>query len=415
MTRRSTLTRLDVATAGTLLAVLFVSNIAVAQPKLAGITTVYRKNSHADVIFSRHFLTDTLDGEGRVLPASLASLHALQTPESDLSVKYGREFQIPVYDSVRGALLLGQGKLAVDGVLLVAEHGEFPDSRWGQKLYPKRKLMAEVAQVVQEARDAAGEDWQAPPIFIDKMLADNWEDSQWIYQRCKELGMPLMAGSSVPSAWRRPPVDVKRNAVLQEITAVSYGGLESYGFHALEMVQCLAERRQGGETGVAAVRMLEGDKVWQAAGPLYQQELLELCLAAQQLKRKSQRPLRERVKKPTLIHIRYRDGLRANVLVLNGAVRQWAAAWRTADGATTGARFEVQEDRPYMHFAHLLKGVHAMMNNRKPTWPAERTLLTTAILHAAFRSQQAGGRPIANQALDVRYQSAWNWRQPREP
>jgi hypothetical protein len=33
-------------------------------------------------------------------------------------------------------------------------------------------------------------------------------------------------------------VDVKREAKLKEIVAVSYHTLDAYGYHALEMVQC---------------------------------------------------------------------------------------------------------------------------------------------------------------------------------
>ena len=42
---------------------------------------------------------------------------------------------------------------------------------------------------------------------------------------------------------------------------LSHGPTESYGFHALETLQCMVERRSGGETGVAAVELLHGDGV----------------------------------------------------------------------------------------------------------------------------------------------------------
>ena len=66
-----------------------------------------------------------------------------------------------------------------------------------------------------------------------------------------------MAGSSLPTLWRYPPTDVKLGEPLKEIVAVSYHRLDAYGFHALEMVQCLAERRKGGESGIKQVRCLD--------------------------------------------------------------------------------------------------------------------------------------------------------------
>ena len=39
---------------------------------------------------------------------------------------------------------------------------------------------------------------------------------------------------------------------------------EVYFFHALETLQCMMERRKGGETGVRHVTMLTGDDVWKA-------------------------------------------------------------------------------------------------------------------------------------------------------
>ena len=51
-------------------------------------------------------------------------------------------------------------------------------------------------------------------------------------------------------------------APVEEMLSVAVGGMDSYDFHALETIQCMAERRAGGETGVAAVQGL----LWQALG-----------------------------------------------------------------------------------------------------------------------------------------------------
>ena len=42
-----------------------------------------------------------------------------------------------------------------------------------------------------------------------------------------ELGFPLMAGSSLPVAWRMPPVDMPLGAEVEEVLGVGCEGLSS--------------------------------------------------------------------------------------------------------------------------------------------------------------------------------------------
>ncbi|MCH8828701.1 MAG: hypothetical protein IID45_03885 [Planctomycetes bacterium] len=305
------------------------------------------------------------------------------------------------------ALTLGTGKLAVDGVLLIAEHGKYGLSKTGQRLYPKRRLFAEIVKVFQRSG-------RVVPVFSDKHLSDNWTDAAWIDRTARRMKIPMMAGSSVPSYRREPPLDVKRNAVVEEIVAVSYGGVESYGFHALEMIQSLVERRKGGETGVLSVQCLSGDAVWKARKEkVFSDDLLQAALKASKKRRRAERPLTESVKSPTVFVIRYRDGLRASVLVLNGTATEFSAAWRVrGDKRIRATLFALQDARPFMHFTYLLQGIEKMMHSRKPTWPVERTLLTTGILHAAMLSKTKNGKRIDTRHMNIAYRSGWNWTQP---
>src|SRR4029453_142837 len=88
------------------------------------------------------------------------------------------------------------------------------------------------------------------------------------------------AGSSLPVTWRMPAVDLPYGAEVEEMLCVAMGGVDSYDFHALEVIQCMAERRKGGETGVVALQALRGDAVWDAmkAGA-WDPRLFEACLA----------------------------------------------------------------------------------------------------------------------------------------
>jgi sugar lactone lactonase YvrE len=384
---------------------------AVKVPRVAAVTTEYRHNSHADVIVSRLLQTDTLDGKGATPPLKLVSLFTDQVPKSDISRRLSKSHGFPIYKDVAGALTLGGSKLAVDGVLLVAEHGKYPASDTGQVQYPKRRLFGEVVDVFRKSG-------RVVPVFLDKHLSDNWQDAKWIYDTARRMKIPLMAGSSLPVLWRYPPADVRRGAKLKEIVAVSYHTLDAYGFHALEMVQCLAERRAGDETGVESVQCLTGKAVWDAGKRgVYDRKLLDAALS-----RLKERPvpkgkrIEDLAREPVLFVINYRDGLRANVLTLNGAVAEWAVAWKDAEDRVESTLFWTQEARPFQHFTYLLLGIEKMMHTGRPAWPVERTLLTSGMLDALLQSKKAGGTVLKTpQLAAVRYRSEWNWRQPPPP
>src|SRR5207237_3836694 len=130
---------------------------------------------------------------------------------------------------------------------------------------------------------------------------------------------------------------------------VSYHTLDAYGFHALEAVQALAERRADGETGVARVRCLTGAAAWAAEKDgVYDRTLLDVALARLKRPLPAGQKIEELVKEPVLFVIDYADGLRANVFTLNPAVGEWAAAWKYADDATESTLFWTQEARPFM-------------------------------------------------------------------
>ena len=379
--------------------------------KVAAVVTEYRHNSHADVIVSRLLLTDRLDGTGKDSPLKLVSLYTDQKPRNDISRLLAASHRFPIFPSIAETLTLGTNSLAVDGVLLVAEHGEYPFSATGNHQYPKRRFWEDILKVFRSSG-------RVVPVFIDKHLADNWTDARFIYDSARELKIPLMAGSSVPGSWRHPPADVEAGAELKEIVGLSYGSTDAYGFHALEAMQSLAEQRRGGETGVTSVRCLTGDAVWQA---LDRGDSCDRALFDAALKRspghEEGKPLnRKSVPKPKLMSVTYRDGLRVSIFELNGAIGAWSAAWRSSSGDTIlSTQFWTQEARPAAHFTLLLNGIERMMLTGQPSWPVERTLLTSGVLDALLLSETKGGESIATPELDVRYRSTWRWKEPPPP
>ena len=171
------------------------------RPRVAALVTEYRHNSHADIIVSRLLQTDTLDGKGKESPLELVSLYTDQVPENDTSRTLAATHRFPIYQTIGESLTLGTGQLAVDGILLIAEHGDYPRSETGNIQYPKRRFWEECLKVFDASK-------RVVPVFVDKHLADNWTDAKFLYDSAQERSIPIMAGSSLPTTWRRPAADV---------------------------------------------------------------------------------------------------------------------------------------------------------------------------------------------------------------
>lgn len=399
------------STGGSLLALGATSTQGRLAPRrIAAATTVWTHNSHADLILGRLLQTHTLDGKGDRPNLQLVSLYVDQLPDKDKSRALCREHGVRLSTSIGDALTLGGKELAVDGVLLVGEHGKYPENEKGQTLYPRRKFFEETAVVCEQSK-------RVVPVFTDKHLAASWDDAKWMYDKAQRLKMLLMAGSSLPVLWRRPAIDVTKHAKLGQMVAVSYHTLDGYGFHAMEMVQCLAERRAGGETGVAAVQCLEGAAVWEAGKQgRFDRALLDAALARTDSQRRFQGRIEDAVKAPVVFLMEYRDGFKASVLTLNHAVGEWAVAWREQGKAQPPSTlFWTQEARPFGHFSLLLNGIEQMMHTGKPTWPVERTLLTTGALDALLTSKLQGGKRIETPHLAIRYEPTFEWHEPPAP
>src|SRR5690606_10754231 len=98
----------------------------------------------------------------------------------------------------------------------------------------------------------------------DKHLSYSFAKAAQMVEASRELKFPLMAGSSLPVTWRLPSVEMPWEAVVEEALMIGTGGSDAMDFHALEAMQCMLERRRGGETGVRSVRLIGGASVWRA-------------------------------------------------------------------------------------------------------------------------------------------------------
>ncbi len=365
-----------------------------SRKKIAAVITEYRVPAHADVIvgkFIKGFPTD----DGLIEPqVDIVSMYLDQIPDNDIGLQVSKEYDIPIYQSISAALCLGGSELAVDGVLSIGEHGSYAYNEKDQHMYPRRFFFEQICGVFSTSG-------RSVPVFSDKHLSYNWRDSKWMYDRAQQLGVPFMAGSSIPLGWRDPWLEHELDAPIEDALVLSFGGIESYGYHGLEALQCMIERRSGGEAGLAAVQCLEGEAVWRAgADGLWSRELAEAAAAAGETASGS---MEESCDNPAAFLLEFRDGFKATLLQLNGYAKEWSYAARV-DGQVlaTGLR---THGPPYPHFSYLGLNVEAMFLSGEPQYPVERTLLVSGALDALMDSRHRGHIRLETPHLDVAYRS----------
>src|SRR5688500_5258975 len=117
-----------------------------APKKIAAIITEYRRWSHADVIVGKMLEGFMYDGKEKANLQGV-SMFVDQFPKGDMSRALAEKCKFKICDTIAEALLLGGNKLAVEGVVCIGEHGNYPNNEKGQKLYPRRRFFEEVAKV----------------------------------------------------------------------------------------------------------------------------------------------------------------------------------------------------------------------------------------------------------------------------
>jgi len=372
------------------------------RPKLpvAAVITEYRTNSHADVIVGKILEGFRQDG-GPGPDLRLVSLFTDQVPEKDLSRAMARKHGFPIAKTIEEAITLGTGKVQVAGVLSIGEHGTYPytpDTK--QHMYPRRRFFDEIVRTFRKCGKVV-------PVFNDKHLSYRWSDAKQMVETARELHIPFMAGSSLPVTWRVPPVELPMDCEIEDVLAVGYGGLESYGFHTLEMLECLAERRRGGESGVSSVQAVQAEAMWEAQRQgRWSRRLFEAALAS--IPDVPEGKPEERLNSNAAFYlIEYRDGLKAAVAMANGLARHFAIAVKLRGRAEPIVTwFKAEDDKPYGHFAYLLKAIEHMIHTGRPSYPVERTLLTTGVLDAVMHSVAQDGKRIETPQLAVAYKAA---------
>jgi hypothetical protein len=386
-----------------------------SRPKIAAVATTYFKYSHAQHIVDRFLDGYGWNGTHHYPPMDLVSLYVNQVGNNDLSrERLKRHSDTRASETIADALTLGTGKLAVDGVVLVGEHGNYPRNEKGQTKYPRYEFFEQIVEVFRSSG-------RAVPVFNDKHLSWNWEWARKMYDTSRELKFPLMAGSSLPVTYRTPQVEMPLGARISEALCVCYGGVDSYDFHGLETIQCMVERRRGGETGVKWIQAYRGEKFWEALREgVWPKALMDAALCRSHTLTPA-RPgfndifptvddMRRLVRDPVAYRYEHADGLKCTMILMGGLLRDFNFAafvngarepWSTQmylpmpDGRTTLANF----------FSPQVNHIEKMFLTGRTSYPIERTLLTTGLTAAGVESLYRGQTRVETPHLAIAYQA----------
>jgi hypothetical protein len=369
--------------------------------------------SHAQHFLDRMTLGYSWAGEWVAPRIDVASLYVDQFPERDLSRGRAARHGLKMYPTIEEALTLGGSGLAVDGVVIIAEHGRYPRNEKRQTLYPRYEFFKRVVKVF----EACG---RSVPVFNDKHLSTTWARCREMVEDSRRLGFPFLAGSSLPVTWRLPQVEMPLDVPLVESVCMGYGGVDSYDFHGLETAQCMSERRRGGERGISRVHARKGEAVWQALDAPDREVTRRLMVAA--LNRSHSLPVetgyptdavtyewaRKAMPNLTAYFIEHVGGFRTTLFL--GPIRDFNYAGLRGDG---GGIVSCQMYLPMPgqgattadFFNPLVRHIEDLVLGRRANYPVERTLLTSGMVIAAVDSLSGGQVPVDTPEMAVAYQA----------
>ncbi len=394
-----------------------------AKKKIAFLGTVVFKHSHAQHFLDRLCEGYTWKGSWQEPRLEVAGTYIAQYPEgTDVGRERLKRYNLTAAKSVAEALTLGSDKLAVDGVFLIGEHGDYPKNEKGQTRYPRYEWFKEIVKVFEKSG-------RSVPVFNDKHLSTDWKECQEMVADARRLGFPFHSGSSLPVTVRFPDVDLDSNADLRESVCVAYGGVDSYDFHALETAQCMSERRKGGEVGIKSVLALRDEKVWEHLAKPAQERTRKLVVAA--LCRSHNLPVETgyptakvtfewaRQALPSIIgyFIEHLDGFRTAVFMTG--IRDFNyAGWIGDSGKILTCQMYLpmpgHGSSTADFFNPLIRHAEEMILTGKQPYPVERTLLTSGMVIAGVDSLHSG-KPVETPEMNVKYQppagQSFYWRE----
>jgi len=382
------------------------------RPQVAGIFTQFFYCSHAYHIFHPFLGPYLFNGKLLQPQCDVVSLYGDQFKEGDLSRGVAKKYDLPFYKTIGEALCRGGDELAVDAVLSIGEHGDYPDTKYGQTMYPRKRFFDEIVDVMKQSN-------RFVPVFSDKHFSYRWDWAREMYDTSRKYEFPMMVGSSVPLAQRTIPLEIPYGTELEDAVSIHGGPIEKYDIHGLEVLQSMVEFRKGGETGISTVQFLKGDDLIKAGKEgRWSMKLAEAAMQAElgSTKRGLFDPVGEEgTSEPHGILLEYKDGFRATMLKIGTNGVRWNFACQvkgeSRPKATTFFPGPWGNRNLFRAFSHAIQ--HLFVHKEEP-YPCERTLLMTGVLDAAMHSYFEKGQALMKTPqLEIAYKPK-NFNQFRE-
>ncbi|WP_276360028.1 hypothetical protein [Daejeonella sp. H1SJ63] len=385
-----------------------ISAAAVAQtpqhrPRIACLVSYWAATrSHADWIICK--LMDGYWWQGAHTPSrvDVVSVYIHQFDVSGLGQKVCKAKNVPIFKTVAEAVTLGGTELAVDGVVIVGEHGNYPTDLKGHWLLPRWWIYNQVIRVFEQSK-------RSVPVFNDKHLSYNWDEAKWMFNKSRELNFPLTGGSSIPTYFRKPEIDLDIDTPIKNSIVVGVAQDEGAIFHCIDTLQCFVERRRGGETGVKSVQNIRGPETWKwlERNP-WAAKLLEAVRTSLDLKP----GYFQENARPSVLIVEYNDGTKG--AVISGLNVGWTYAGEIEGRSEPVIVSMLGMPGPFSqyHAANCLPHwITEMMVTKKEPFNAERLLLSTGITNQFNESNWDNGsysnvgRRIETPFLNISYRS----------
>ncbi len=374
------------------------------RPRIACLVSYWGlPTSHADWIVNKLLDGYWWHGAYTASRVDVVSVYIHQFDTSLLGQKVCRAKNIPIFKTVGEAVTLGGNELAVDGVVIVAEHGNYPTDLKGHWLLPRWWIYHQVTEVFERSR-------RSVPVFNDKHLSYNWDDAKWMFDKSRELKFALTGGSSIPTYFRTPEVELAAGTPLRNSIVVGEAPDEGAMFHCVDVLQSFADRRRGGETGVRSVQSIRGPEAWQWVNRTpWASHLVEAVRTHFHLEPGSFPADRT----PVVCIVEYNDGTNGAVIAGSGVGWTFAGEVEGQEAPVIVSMLGWPGPISQYHAANAHEHwITEMMLTGKEPFNAERLLLSTGIVNHYMESNwedgrySAVGRRVETPFMNLSYHSA---------